>query len=147
LRHIHFIAVAMLCPLFLTSCTTEHEYAASHEQLVDAAIQAITDETRVPASGIKRSEMSEKGISHTILEAPYITYSAIKIDVADTDVHVKVTTDKILWTRHKDFEDRIHEIVALKLRAKSHGDESKPTTLPTKSAAPAPVPLPPPEKK
>lgn len=147
MRHIHFIAVAILCPLFLTSCTTERDYAASHDQLVDAAMQAIMDETRVPASGIKRSEMTEKGCSHTILEAPYITYSAIKVDVADTDVHVKVTSDKIAWTRHKDFEDRIHEIIALKLRAKIHGDESKPTALPMKTPAPAPVPLPPPEKK
>jgi hypothetical protein len=152
-RLLPIVAIAIVCPLILTSCTTDRDFCVSHERLVDAAIQAISEETRVAPGDIKRTETSEKGGMRTVLVAPYITYSCIKVEVDSTDEHckcpelqVKVTTDKILWTRHKDFEDRIHEIVALKLRARKHGDESKPTALPTKAPAPTPAPLPPPQK-
>lgn len=145
MRQFYIVALALFCALLLPACTTEREYSVSHERLVDAAMQALVDETRIGAGEIKRSDSEPKGGKLTILEAPYVTYSRVKIEIDSSDEHskmpelqVKVSTGKIAWTRHKDLEQRIHESVALKLRAKKHGDESKPTALPAKTPVPAP---------
>ncbi|MCY3021845.1 MAG: hypothetical protein NTW87_22780, partial [Planctomycetota bacterium] len=65
---------------------------------------------------------------------------------------IKVTTGDKFYTRHTDFEERLLEVVLLETRARPHGAESKPTSLPpvpvpAPSTEPAKPPAPPPEPK
>ncbi len=153
MRFIPVMLLALSCAVLLSSCTTEREYSVTHEQLVEAAILAIEEDSYMSKCEIKKTEKEEKGGKYTILETQYNTYSRLKAEIDSTGKHcnmpelqVKVTTDKILWTRHKDFEQRIHELVLLKLRSRKHGDESRPTALPPAEPKPKPalVPVPPP---
>lgn len=73
----------------------------------------------------------------TVLEAPYREYSRVKATVDSRKegatapaLRVAITTGKEFHTRHKDLEDRVHEVVRANLRARQHGTESKPTALP-----------------
>lgn len=138
-----FLAALSAVLLSATSiAATSRAYTVTHDRLVEAAAQAIADEAHVKAAEIKRAESEAEGGRVTELEAPYITYSKIKATVDSRpkkgdapELRVEITTNKELHTRHKEWEQRVHELVLLKLKARKHGDEAKPTSLPP--AAPA----------
>jgi len=141
MRQLQFLPVVAL--LFLMGCNSnDKHYTVSHEQLVQAAIEAIADEAHVKPEEITRTDHGEKCGTVTRLESAYIEYSQIRADIRSGDctpeLEVQGSTDKVFWTRHKDWEQRLHEVVVLKLTAKAHGAESKPTALPTVQPA-APV--------
>ena len=132
----YYFTVAMLS-LVIGGCSTDRAYTLTHGRMTEAALQAISEEAQVKIADIKRTESGSDGGHRTVLEAPYINYSTItaKIDSRGKNesapqLEVQITTDKILFTRHKEWEQRIHELVALKLRSHAHGGESKPTALP-----------------
>jgi hypothetical protein len=140
------IAVCLFLPalLLISGCSTDRRYTytaspVTHDRLVEAATQAVSEEARVPIDKIERSE--KDGV--TELRAPYDIYSKIRVQVdsrkscENPELLVQISTDTYLWTRHKEWEQRIHEIVALKLRGRTHGPESKPTSVPP-TTPPAP---------
>jgi hypothetical protein len=142
------LCLALPAVLVLSGCSTDRRYTytgspVAHDQLVRAAEQAISEESRVSLDKIEQSEKSEGAGRLTTLNAPYNIYSHIRVEVDsrkdcdNPELLVQISTDKILWTRHKEWEQRIHEIVTMKLRGRTHGPESKPTSVPP-TAPPAP---------
>jgi hypothetical protein len=136
------VLASLIC---LSGCSTDQRYGTNHETLVRAATIAVADEAHVQPADIKRTDTEEKGGVLTVLEAPYIEYSRIetKIDSRDEnckypELEVRIVSNRVLYTRHKEWEQRIQERVLQELRARSHGEESKPTSLP---------PTPPPDYK
>lgn len=144
------IVLAAVSVMLLAGCTTSRQYPASHERLVEAGVYAISIEAVVPPEKIKRTEREEQGGRLTVLEAPYIEYSKIQVIIdsrgeyaKSPELGVMITTDKDkgFYTRHKNMEERVHEQVMLNLRARQHGPESKPTSLPPGTPEPtAPKP-------
>lgn len=136
----------------VSTYAVERNYTVSHDQLVEAAIEAIAAEAHVYPSEITQSEVEKKGGRFTRLRSTYIDYSRVQVDIDSTKgcsctplLKVQAHTDKIMNTEHKEWEQRIHEVVTQKLMARSHGEESKPTSLPfvpvvtpADSAVPAP---------
>ena len=95
--------------------------------MTTAALQAISEEAHVNESNIVRTDREEGGGRVTYLEAPYIDYSKIKAridsrgkDSCMPEFSVTITTDKVLYSRHKEWEERIHELVFLKLRDRKY---------------------------
>jgi len=132
------IALAAVFSMLLAGCTTSRQYPASHDRLVEAGIYAISAEAAVKPEQVKRTDREEQGGRVTVLEAPYIEYSKVQViidsrgeNAKTPELGVLVTTDKDkgFYTRHKDMEERVHELVVLNLRARQHGPESKPTSL------------------
>jgi hypothetical protein len=134
-----YVAAICFSLLMLSGCSTNQRYSSlSHERLVSAAIEAVSQEANVAPGEIKRTDLEEKGGVITVLESPYIQYSRIETKVDSTEerascprLEVRIVTNDVLYTRHKEWEHRIQELVCLKLRARKHGHESKPTALPT----------------
>lgn len=135
--------------------STDRNYTTDYDRVVRAAIEAIEEEAHVSLDQIERTDSGEGcscGSQVTYLKAPYIDFSWIKVkidgrgkDSCAPELSVTITTDKTFFTRHKEYEQRIHELVLLKLNSKKHGEESKPSMLPpthakTPPASPAPVP-------
>jgi len=122
------LSVVMLCALVvLSGCSTDRSYTVTHERMTTAAIQAIADEAHVHESDIVRTDRDDKDGKLTYLEAPYIDYSKIKAridsrgkDSCMPEFSVSITTDKVLFTRHQEWEARIHELVFLKLRERKY---------------------------
>jgi len=121
----------------LSGCSTDREYKITHDQMIDAAVAAICEEANVRPDAVKRIEISEKGGRLTTLSAPYKHESRVecKVDTrekfsASPNLEIRVVTNEKLYTRHKEWEWRMHEVVEQKLKAKSHGAESKPSSLP-----------------
>jgi len=121
------IACTFVFLLLLSGCSTDRNYTVTHERMTTAAIQAIAEEANVHESDVVRTDRDDKDGKVTYLEAPYIDYSRIKasIDSRGKDsampvFGVTITTDKYLYSRHKEWEERIHELVFLKLREKKY---------------------------
>ena len=121
--------------------STDRNYITDYERVVQAAIEAVEEEAHVKASQIDRTEGGSEGCSCTgqvtYLKAPYIDFSWIKVKIDNRgkdsgmpELSVSITTDKTFFTRHKEYEQRVHELVLLKLQARKHGDESIPPVLP-----------------
>ncbi|HYG77845.1 MAG TPA: hypothetical protein VEK08_22760 [Planctomycetota bacterium] len=156
MRYVVSTLLALVCFLFLSGWGhTSRAYTVTHERLVEAALQALSEEAFVKIGDIEQCDESNKNGKVTLLKAPYIHYSKIevRIDSRDSDscpkLKVKITTNTVFFTRHKEWEQRIHELTLLKLRARQHGLESKPTALPPTArgpAAPPPPPAPAPQK-
>lgn len=127
---------AVLLIGMLGGCSTDCRYTVTHEQLTNAAIKAITEEARVAPEEIKRKDREHKAGMVTDLEARYVEYSKIKVRIDSSklcdipELEVKITTDTVLYTRHKEWEWRMIELIKQKLLARQHGEESKPTSLP-----------------
>lgn len=135
MRFVSFCALALV--VVLSGCSTDREYHITHDQMIDAAVAAICEEGNVAPDAVKRSEISEKGGRLTTLTAPYKHESRVECKVDTREKHsavpnleIRVVTSKDFYTRHKEWEWRMHEVVAQKLKAKSHGAESKPSSLP-----------------
>ena len=141
------ILSAFLCStiLLIAGCSTDRPYSADHEKVVKAARGAIRDEARISDEVIKRTdETLPNGVDVTRLKAPYTEYSKVLVTVKsgmkegpDPLLQAEVTTDEILYTRHKEKEKRLLEVVDLKLRGKRYNNQN----LPTKKEAP-PIPEP-----
>lgn len=118
-----FLALSLVA-ILLSGCSTDRSYTVSHERMTTAAIQAIAEEAHVHENEVVRTDRDDKDGQLTYLECPYIDYSRIRAsidsrakDCTIPEFSVKITTDKHLYTRHKEWEERIHELVFLKLRA------------------------------
>ena len=132
------------------SGSTDRNYTTEFERIVRAATEAIEEEAHVNRDQIERTDFGEGcscGSQLTYLRAPYIDFSWIKVkidgrgkDSCAPELSVTITTDKTFFTRHKEYEQRIHELVLLKLNAKQHGEESKPSMLPPTHAKPVAPP-------
>jgi hypothetical protein len=122
------IALALsFSAVLLAGCSTDRSYTVTHERMTTAAIQAISEEAHVQSADVVRTDRDEKGGRVTYLEAPYIDYSKIKArvdsrgkDSCIPEFSVSITTDKVLFTRHQEWEQRIHELVFLKLRERKY---------------------------
>ena len=157
MKHATSLTLAICCFIFLSGWGhTSRQYLASHEQLVDAVMEAIAVEAYVKSGDIAQSDESDKKGRVTLLKAAYNTYSKIEVRIDSRDcstprLRVKITTDEILFTRHKEWQQRIHERVLMRLRNRQHGMESKPSSLPKPvgvvvpppSTLPAPATTPP----
>ncbi len=127
--------LTLLC--VLAGCSTDRRYTVAHERMTIAAMQAISDEASVRMDEIQRNDREEDGGRLTVLRAPYVEYSKVEATIDSRGKHcntpeleVVVSTDKILFTRHKEWEERLQRLVELKLKARPHGEESKPSALP-----------------
>ena len=123
--------------LLLAGCSTNQRHTISHERMVQAAIYAVVDEAHVHPDQITRTDSAEEGGTLTVLESAYKQYSKIEARIDSREKHsscpelqVRITSDGPFYTRHKEWEQRIQEVVCLKINAKQHGEESKPTALP-----------------
>ena len=121
----------------LSGCSTDRHYRPTgHECVISATIRAIAEEAHVPEETIQRTD-SDDGLV-TTLNSPYIQYSNIEAkidsrkDANAPELGIVITTGEILINRHKEWEQRIHELVRLKMLARPHGEESKPSSLPRK---------------
>jgi hypothetical protein len=128
--------VILASMLFLSGCGTTRELAISHDRMVEVTMQAIQFEGHVKPAEIKRTDTEEKGGRLTMLKSPYIDYSKVEVQIDSREDHtkhpellVKVLSNDTFYTRHKDLEARLMEVVLLELRAKQHGEESKPTAM------------------
>ncbi len=127
----------------LAGCSTDRHYASvTHAQVVAVTREAIQDETNVRSEKIEQTDTNEAGGVLTTLKVPSEEYASVSVTVdsrgkfsEQPQVGVHIGTDKFFFTRHRDWEWRLQELVALKLNARTHGPESQPTALP-------PVPLP-----
>lgn len=128
--------------------STDRNYITEYDRLVRAATEAVEEEAHVDASQIERTDdgggCSCGGV--TYLKAPYIDFSWIKVkidgrgkDSCAPELSVTITTDKTFFTRHKEYEQRVHELVLLKLSSKKHGAESIPPSLPPVHSATPPA--------
>jgi hypothetical protein len=128
------IALLAVSLAMLSGCSTDRHYTTGHECVISATIRAIAEEGHIDESRIERTD-SEGGLV-TTLKAPYIQYSNIEAKIDSRkyanapELGVVVTTGEVLINRHKEWEQRIHEIVRLKMLARPHGHESRPTSLP-----------------
>ncbi|MBI3828246.1 MAG: hypothetical protein HY291_01935 [Planctomycetes bacterium] len=120
--------------------------AGSHERAVNAAIVALCLEAYIHPCDVMRTEVTKDGRTATILRAPYSDWMnlAAKAEVeirggeggSKLEIKTKVTTGNLVWTRHKDFDERLraridHCLACVKL------NDTQPTPLP-----PAPIPKP-----
>ena len=129
--------------------STSRNYTTDYNRIVQASIEAIEEEAHVKLDQIERTDSGEGcscGSQVTVLKAPYIDFSWIKVkidgrgkDSCAPELSVTITTDKTFFTRHKEYEQRIHELVLLKLNSKQHGEESKPSMLPPTHVKPPPA--------
>ena len=128
-----FLPVALLA---LAGCSSDREFTVTHESLTQAAIEAISEEALVPPDKIQRvDEKGENGCA-TVLKAPYIDYSKIKVIIDSCNgqnppnLEVRIVTGSFFYMRHLRYEDRFQELVLEKLLARAHGEESHPSSLP-----------------
>jgi hypothetical protein len=147
------MALAAVAAALLSGCTSSRCYSIPHDRLAEAAVHAISAEAAVKPEQIKRTEKEEQGGRLTLLEAPYIDYSKIEVTIdsrgkfADApELGVLITTgkDNTFYTRHESMAERVHEAILFDLRARQHGQESKPTALPPAAAPKATEPPRPP---
>lgn len=132
-----FMGLALASAVLLTGCSTDREYKITHDRVVGATVATLMDEANVKRGEIKLVEAQEKGGRVTVIACPYKRESRVECKVDSTDerknspeLQVRVVTNEKFYTRHKEWEWRLQEVVAAKLRAKDHGDESKPSSLP-----------------
>ena len=122
------VLTLMFASTMLLANSTDRRYTVSYDRLVDAALESIAEEAHVKSEQIERVETDEKGARITRLEAPYIycPYSKIKVAIDSSgkyccelpNLRVQITTDTYLYTRHRQMEQRVHELVTMKLRAR-----------------------------
>ncbi len=137
--------LAVIACVLLSGCTQDRNYTVEHDRLVVATLEAIVEEANVKFGDIKRHDCEVKGGRQTLLTAPYkgeISKLEATIDSTAENstcpaLKVRITTGEVMPTEHKDWADRIHEVALLKLTAKTHGAESKPTSLPAPKPAEA----------
>lgn len=139
--------VSMVALLVLAGCSTDRPYAqAGHDEVVQAVITALGEEGHVKADKVTKTEDKLDGDERrTRLEGAYSTFSKFRVDVISKPgkdqgqpvVEAKLQTRETLYTRHRDFEDRLLERVALHLNKTAYGEQSRPTALP-----PEPIPEP-----
>lgn len=132
-----FLGLTLVSLAVLTGCSTDREYKITHEQTIEATVAALMDEANVKRDEIKIVEAPEKGGRVTVITCPYKRESRVECKVDSTDerknspeLQVRVVSNEKFYTRHKEWEWRMQEVVAAKLRAKDHGEESKPSSLP-----------------
>lgn len=111
----------------LGGCSTDRHFRASHDDVVRIATEVTAEEAHVRPEEVKVSEVREgdegRGGRRTCLRAKYMEYSDVEVNVVSKpwsrrgkpELEVKVTTDKILYTRHTDWEKRIIEKVSQRL--------------------------------
>ena len=129
--------------------STDRNYITDFERVKDAAIEAVEEEAHVSREKIEITEQEGCSCGQVVyLKAPYIDFSHIKVKIDGSgknsgmpELSVSITTDKTFFTRHKECEQCIHELVLLKLQAKKHGDESHVSSIakPTHPAATQPA--------
>jgi|GEM_PF-6687184 len=141
---LRLLLLLSLCSMASMTFATERQYVCDHDRLVDAVVQAIAQEAHVKPFDVKVTELEDKGMRITKLESCYIQYSRIIVKIksgakycGNPSLDVVIRTDEweIFHTRHREWEQRIHELALLKMRARTHREESRPTALPF--AAPA----------
>ena len=128
------------------SGSTDRNYLTDFERVKEAAIQAVQEEAHVNRDQIKVTDDAACSCGHvSYVRAKYIEFSCIKVKIDDRgkdsgmpEVSVTITTDTVFFTRHKEYEQRIHELVLMKLKARTHGDESRVTML-TRTTKPIPM--------
>jgi hypothetical protein len=129
-----FLSLAAL--VLLGGCTSDWDIDVTHEDLVRAAITAICEEAYVSPDQVQRVDKKDEAGLVTVLKAPYISYSKIKVKIDSCEdsrtpkLEVRVVTGSFFHTRHMDWEQRLDEVVMQKVRARQHGQESKPSSLP-----------------
>ena len=122
-------------------------FTADHEKVVAAAQAALAEEAHVRPDQVARSdEKRGDGKLITKLSAPYSSWPnlAAKAEArvtsgggeSCTKVSVKVSTGNLVWSRHKEFEERVLRLVGVKAGAHKLNDTS-PTAEP-----PQPIPEP-----
>ncbi|MGD0090424.1 MAG: hypothetical protein ABSE73_10940 [Planctomycetota bacterium] len=151
MRTCFLTTLAAAAAVLLYGCTTSRCYSVPHDRLIAAAVKALAAEAAVKPEQIQRTDKEELGGRLTVLEAPYIEYSKVEVridsrgkfaDAPELTVEITTAKDKTFYTRHRDMEERVHEAILLSLRARQHGEESKPTALPP-AAPPKPAEAPP----
>jgi hypothetical protein len=137
---------AVACLVFLAGCSTDRDYKLTHDRVIDAAVAGLMDEANVKRDEIKITEATEKGGRVTVITSPYKRESRVECKVNSADEHrdvpelqVRIVTNEKFYTRHKEWEWRLQEVIAAKLRAKDHGEESKPSALPMQKPQLPPV--------
>ena len=147
------MTLAAVAAVLFSGCTNSRCYSIPHDRLVEAAVHAIAAEAAVKPEQIKRTEKEELGGRLTLLEAPYMEYSKIEVTIDSRgkfagapELGVLITTgkDNTFYTRHENMAERVHEAIVFDLRARQHGQESKPTALPPAAAPKATAPPQPP---
>lgn len=140
------LCIAALCAA-APCCSAESAPAKNieHERVVAAAMRAMAYESGVPASAVVRADADKNGLHTTTLSAPYSNWSrlAAKSEVrirstagGKAEIRSKVTTGNLVWTRHKDFDERINARIERCL-ANAQLADTRPTSLP-----PEPIPAP-----
>ncbi|MCZ7647878.1 MAG: hypothetical protein M5U26_21910 [Planctomycetota bacterium] len=131
----------------LAGCSTDRSFKASHDEVVNAVVEAIHEEAGVDPKQIQiREEKPEKGRA-TLLTGPYARYSKFEARVVtredrhggEPELQGRIQTQETLYTRHHDWEERFLARVSMKLRKRVYGPETQPTSLP---AEPIPEPRP-----
>lgn len=138
-----FAAIALSCSAGLQAADAA---ADNHERVVNAAIKALCLEAYIHPSDVVRTDVTKDGRTSTVLRAPYSDWKnlAAKAEVEiqggegsqKLEIKTKVTTGNLVWTRHKEFDERLraridHCLTCAKL------NDTQPTPLP-----PAPIPKP-----
>lgn len=140
------LCIAALCAA-APCCFAESAPAknAEHERVVAAAIKAMAYESGVAASAVARADADKDGVHTTTLSAPYSTWNRLaaksEVRVRSTaggkpEIRSKVTTGNLVWTRHKDFDERLDARIERCLSNAPLAD-TRPTSLP-----PEPIPAP-----
>jgi len=135
--------IAASLALWAASCSMDRELGAKHDEVVCAAISAIREEAHLELNQVTSTEETRAGHRVTTLSAPYTYYSKVRVRVdsapgkgaAAPDLEINVSTGATIFTRHNDWEERLHELVALKLKGNRHGPETRPTAKPAAGAA------------
>jgi hypothetical protein len=110
----------LLVCLLIGGCSTDRRLRSNHDDVVQTARVVAASEAGVPVDQVVVSEFVENGVGRrTCLRTKYMKYSDLEVNVvtnpksgdARPELEAKVTTDKILYTRHNDWEERIVEQV------------------------------------
>ena len=128
-----------LC-LLAAGCSTDARYAqVSHEQLTRAATLVMAEEAHVQACSVQRRDIPAPNGTLTVLSAPYVEFSKIEAEIDSREnnkgagacpkLRVVVSTGDLVFTRHKEWESRVHEIVRARLCPRPYG-LNQPTAVP-----------------
>lgn len=118
----------------------------TRDRAVNAAIEALCLEAYIHPADVVRTDATKDGRTVTTLKAPYSEWKnlAAKAEIeirggdggAKLEVKTKVTTGNLVWTRHKEFDERLRARIDRKLAGMKLND-TQPTALP-----PSPIPKP-----
>ena len=144
MRSLALLAIVLVTPAAFAESS---RFTADYERVVAAAKAALAEEAHVrPDKVVRSDEKHGDGKMVTKLSAPYSSWPnlAAKAEAqvssgggkTATKVSVKVTTGDLLWSRHKEFEERVLRLIGVKAGAHKLNDTS-PTAEP-----PKPIPEP-----